>query len=292
MQSTGCWASVTSPSFTKGTRTRCDVGCRLEGRGLVLIARHLAGEGRGRPEGLVSLREEAVELLRDNGVIRAEAPRGDFAADRIRCLDHLLLANDFRVQLAQVQRIVPALAVQFLSPLSLRPREPSDDRPLVHERFRLDDDCGSWVQFTPDGVFSITHSGPVKALLFFLEVDMGTEALASPRRCGQDVRQKIVNYQAYFRLRRYKRYERIWGCRLRGFRLLFLAHSAARKVALCRLVREMPPSGFIWLTDRGSLLSQGVWAPIWAQGGRLDLPPQSILGSQAPGPAPCPADLG
>ncbi len=119
-------------------------------------------------------------------------------------------------------------------------------------------------------------------LLFFLEVDMGTETIASRRPGGGDVRQKIVVYQSCFRGGLYKRYEPILGARLRGFRVLVLAHTSSRLAALCRLVRETPPSDFVWLTDQERMFSQGIWAPIWARGGHIDSPPQSILGTEMP----------
>jgi len=140
-------------------------------------------------------------------------------------------------------------------------------------------------------VFALTHDQVPQALLFFLEVDRGTEALNSAKRPRQDVEQKVVNYQATYRLQRYGRLQQVLGHEFQGFRLLFLASDLGRAGALCRLVREMPPSSFIYVTDRGSLESKGVWADIWVQGGRLDVPRQSILGSKMPNPSPAPSDL-
>jgi hypothetical protein len=49
-------------------------------------------------------------------------------------------------------------------------------------------------KFMPDAVFAIADSEGGKACLFFLEVDCGTETIASPKRDVTDIRQKIVNY--------------------------------------------------------------------------------------------------
>ena len=117
-----------------------------------------------------------------------------------------------------------------------------------------------------------------KTLLFYLEADMGTETLASTSRDPKDIRQKILNYQTLFRSRLYKRYEAVFKSKLNGFRLLFLVNSEPRLISLCRLIREMPPSDFIWLTDQGKMFSRGLAAKIWARGGRNEDPPQSILG--------------
>ena len=119
-------------------------------------------------------------------------------------------------------------------------------------------------------------------LLFFLEVDMGTEPLARSASTGRDIRGKILNYQRCFRQSQYKRYEKVFGAALRGFRLLFLTHNESRLQSLCRQVQKMPPSDFVWLTDEARMTSQGVHATIWARGGQLDSPLQSILGNEMP----------
>jgi hypothetical protein len=260
----------------------------FEAEGLIQTTSRSYGDNRGRPEKLLSLSEEGVCLLKSEGILDPDIPNDLVTADRIRCLDHLLLTNLFRFQLNRIPTILPSMSPRFLSPSSPFLHRSSDDQPMIHERIAPDDGLADGIEFTPDGVLSIADPELEKVLLFFLEVDMGTETLASPRRCKQDVRQKVVNYQTYFRLHRYKRYESIWKCRLRGFRLLFLTYGAARMAVLGKLVEAMPPSGFIWLTDRGSLLSEGVWARIWAQGGRLGMPLQSILGSQLPASSPAP----
>jgi len=242
----------------------------------------------GRPEGIYTLTEEGTRLLEKEGALGDVASLSDKALEEIGDLGHLLLLNDFRVQLALVERIVPDLDVQFLSS---GPGVNADKESFIHERFRGRDGTNEWIEFTPDGVFSISHTPTGRALLFILEVDMGTETLVSRRRPKQDVRQKIVNYHAYFRCERCQRYGSILGSHFRGFRVLFVASTSARHGALCRLVRRMPPCDFIWLTDRDSMQSEGVWSTIWVRGGCSDQPPGSIVGGQIPSPCPSPADI-
>ena len=133
--------------------------------------------------------------------------------------------------------------------------------------------------FRPDAVFVITDSVAGKTCLFFLEVDRGTEMVASPKRDMIDIRQKIVNYQWYFQSSAYKQYEEIFKANLCGFRLLFLASTYGRLVGLCKLIQAMEPSNFIWLTECGRLFANGASAEIWARGGDLQARQQSILGS-------------
>ncbi len=249
------------------------------------------GRSRGRPEKLISLTEEGIDVLRANGILGPDVPTHRVIADGIRCLDHQLLVNWVQIQLSLVERIVPSLSERFLAATSPFLEYGPDDRPLIAEEACPNGAEESARGFVPDGVLSITDSDRAKTVLFFLEVDMGTETLASPRRNPHDLRQKIVNYQALFRSRRYKRYERVWDCSLRGFRLLFVSHTAERSAAICRLVRDMPPTDFVWVTDQEQLISDGVWAKIWARGDRVNAPFESILDSQVPDSPPKPSAL-
>jgi hypothetical protein len=157
-----------------------------------------------------------------------------------------------------------------------------NDQFFLQERIPVGSNREKSIEFIPDGVFSITNNEgeTKKTLLFFLEIDMGTETIASMDRNFKDVRQKIINYQALYHSGRYKRYERVFDAKLNGFRLLFLANTPVRLIALCHLAKAIPPSDFVWLTDQERMFSRGVSADIWARGGRHDEPLQSILGSK------------
>ena len=248
-------------------------------------------ERPGRPERLYSLMEDGSQLLRERGMLAASAALDDTTGRGVRHLRHLLAVNDFRVHLELVQRLVPDLAVQFLSPGPLRKGTKGSAWPIIHERFHVQDGGDRLVEFTPDGVFSVSHTPTDRALLFFLEVDMGTESLVSKRHPHHDVRRKVANYQTYFRLARYKRYEEMFGSGFRGFRLLIVAGAPGRCASLCGLVRNMPPSDFVWLTDLDSVRSEGIWSLTWARGGRVGRPLESILGRLMPNASLPPASL-
>jgi hypothetical protein len=253
--------------------------CDLEKAGLVEVIGHEHGRGRGRPENSLGLTKQGVDILKDKGLIDQTVPYDKVVADALFGADHQMQLNWFRIHVAQMERALPRLSVKFLAhnspylppgpdgPVSIADCSPVPGRGIQE------------VKFTPDAVFATFDSGGEKmCLLFFLEVDRGTETMASPRRDMTDIRQKIVNYQWYFRSLRYKRYENVFHCNLRGFRLLFLTNSPGRLTALCQLVQEMPPSDFVWLTECRRLFPDGVSAQIWARGGDLQGPGQSILG--------------
>jgi len=259
---------------------------KLEGAELTRTGTRGFGRAPGRPENQISLARPGVDLLRDADILAQDVPIERVIADNAHCHDHHLLTNWFRIHLVQMSRAVAGLAVRFLAPTSPFLAWPSGKWPLVSDRVIVDGNSGDAISFTPDGVFSIKAKEHQKTLLFFLEVDMGTETVASPRRHKGDVRQKIVNYQAYFQSEQYKRYQDVFGCELNGFRLLILTATNARLVRLCRLVREMPPSDFVWLSDRGGMFEHGTSAQIWARGGKDDTGPQSILGRKLARTAP------
>lgn len=264
----------------RGTRRRLAV---LEQAQIIRLTTLRSGHGRGRPKKLVSLSESGVEVLRSQGIVGSAVPAQRVTADKMRHVDHLLLTNSFRLHLSLVEELVPTLRTRFLSPTSPFLGYKPDGRPLIADRVPSSENSDKSVGFVPDGVFGITDVDQNRTVLFFLEVDMGSEAMVSQERNSRDVRQKILNYQAYFRSQRYKRYEQVWDCPLCGFRLLVLAVTADRLAALSRLARDMPPSDFVWLTDQSRLSADGVWGEIWVRGGHLDAPPESILDSRKPG---------
>jgi hypothetical protein len=96
------------------------------------------------------------------------------------------------------------------------------------------------ISVNPDATFSIADRDQSKTLLFFLEVDLGTETLASPKRELTDIRQKILNHGTCFDLQVHKRYEKLWSFGLNGFRLLVLTDTLVRLSTLSSLVQEMP----------------------------------------------------
>ncbi|MEN6425866.1 MAG: replication-relaxation family protein [Phycisphaerales bacterium] len=258
----------------------------LEKEGLIGSVRYELGRRRGRPERLLGLMEHGVSILKERGLIRKDVPYEKVAAAGVPCVDHQLSLNWFRIHLTQVERVLPRLSVRVLAHNSPFLPESPDGGLCITDHSPVPGSGTQGVKFTPDAVFVTCDSVVPKACLFFLEVDCGTETIASPKRDLTDIRQKVINYQWYFQSQRYKRYEDVFQCRLRGFRLLFLTNSLGRLTALCRLTQEIPPSNFVWLTECSRLFPEGVSAEIWAKGGDLQGRGQSILGSLC-----CPAPL-
>ena len=251
----------------------------LKKEGLVKVACNELGQNFGRPESLLALTEQGGEILKEKNLIAKDMPYEYVGPTSDRLIDHQLLLNWFRVHLGQIERILPQLSVRFLAYNSPLVPHGSDGRVITTDSSPIGRKTIREVRFTPDAVFTITNAVDSKTLLFFLEVDCGTETLSSPQRDMKDIRQKILNYQWYFQSLKYKRYEQIFktSC-LHGFRLLFLSKTVGRLAALCRLTQEMQPSIFIWLTEQGRMFSEGVSGKIWARGGNVQILQRSILG--------------
>jgi len=244
---------------------------------IAMKERGLRGE-RGRQENIIVLTQKGMELLRNNEILSEHATYITDKTTESIFVDHDLLVNWFFIHLLQIERDNPQLAAQYLTTSSHNLRSGNAENSLLLECFASDDTSENTHTMIPDGVFTISHKE--QTLLFFLEVDRGTETMASTKPGRGTIHQKIINYQAIFRTHHYKRYEKIFEVDLNGFRLLFLANAFSRMKKICDLVQEMPPSGFIWVTDQDKMFSHGVSAEIWVRGGRHHKSSESILGPE------------
>jgi len=243
----------------------------------VTIQMQTFGVGPGRPENIVLLTAKGLKFLKEKNVLSNHARYVTNKTKSSISVSHDLLVNWFFIHLIQIGREKPSLSTKHLTISSHRLKSGSSEKPLLMEPISNGQSAENYTMI-PDGVFIITDKESEKSLLFFLEVDMGTETLVNSKGKPTDVRQKIINYQTLFREAKYRRYEKIFKVKLNGFRLLFLSNTPARLKALCRLVREMSPTNFIWLAVQDQMFSNGLSAEIWARGGKDNEQLQSILG--------------
>lgn len=250
-------------------------------QGFLSQANKEIGQDFGRPKTLIELTEAGVDLLIDKGLLGPNISYEHITAANIHCPGHQMLMNWFRIYFKYAEKVIPAMRTRFLAHTSpFLPRNPSGRSIIADKAPALDNDSNPDIRFIPDAALSITDTTRDLTVLLFLEVDCGTETLASPKREMTDIRQKIINYQSYFLSERYKRYEKLWNCQLHGFHLLFLTNTTGRLRSLCRLVQQMGPQEtcFVYLTDQERLFNKGVTADIWAQAGNLTGPQESLFG--------------
>ena len=270
--------SQLAASFRKSKqvmRRRCRE-LKLQG---VITVNNEYGQSFGRPERLFTLTGMGVDLLRNKGLIGKDVPYENVGPVSNRILGHQLLMNWFRIHLNELEEVEQGVTLKYWAYNSPFVPRKADGSLITTDYSPIGNKTVHQVKFTPDTVFSLTNASQEIAMLFFLEVDCGTETLSSPQRDMSDIRQKILNYQWYFQSLRYKRYEGILQVPfLHGFRVLFLAKTVGRLTALCKLTQEMDPTEFIYLTEQGRLFTDGVFAKIWARGGNLQIAPRSIVG--------------
>ena len=243
--------------------------CRM---GLI-ASRNAYGNKKGRPDKVFYITQEGFKCLvkkSSNQKVKFEYIDGS----SVKYLGHQMLLNWFRVGLVKSERELEDIESKVLAY-------------GISDYVQVDTETGQTVQFVPDAVVVLKDTSRNKAVLFFLEVDCGTEAIASPKRGHEDLRQKIINYQTYFLSKRYKKYEKILRASFAGFRLLMLTNTEQRFAAICRLIREMSTDradsdiDFIWTSHQKPMFDRGVSGKIWAKGGNTMLPADSIFDSFA-----------
>jgi len=239
---------------------------QLHKAGLVEFLQRDFADSPGKPEGIMHTTEKAIKSLKESGLITGKESNLTPTVN-IRNINHQLLINWVRIHIMLIGSQQSRLKVNFLSPN------------LMQDIYRIDVlDSKLGTILIPDGIFSITDELKKKSLLFFLEVDMGTETLASQNQSKNDFKRKILEYQYVFGTARYKEFESHLEARFNGFRILVVADSKSRFDQLCRLVKSIKATGFIWLTDKDSLFANGISDKIWVKGGNSGLGLYSILG--------------
>ena len=260
---------------------------QLEKDGLVDLLLGRSTPRGGRPENVYGISREGLKVLQTQKAFLDSLTFDQVGGERLsRQAGHQLLLNWCRLHLVHLAKTFPRVEYDFLacnSPLAL---DADLGLPIVSDRVAMSED-DSPVRFTPDAAYMLTDTQQPKSVLFFLEVDMGTEPVASKGAGNRGIQEKILRYQQYFRSKTYKRYEKIWGPSLNGFRLLFMTNSPSRLNSLCSVVRASRPSDFVWVASDDRMFAQGISGDIWVRGGLPDQAPESILdGLSRPAPLP------
>lgn len=244
---------------------------------LISIQERVFGQGSGRKEYVIRISDSGLKILKDKNILSTHASYITNKTSSFTFVEHDLLVNWFFIHLLQIERINPRFKIFLLTTSSHKLTQGNSNYPLIMEQFNDDNKPGETYTMIPDGVFTITDRESKKTLLFFLEVDMGTETLTSPTQSPGDIQQKVNNYQTLFKHETYKRYNNVTNSKNNGFRLLFLTNTSNRMKSICQLVQSMPPSGFIWVTNQQRVFSNGVAAGIWARGGYYNKKSESIF---------------
>jgi hypothetical protein len=278
---------VTIRQLAAISRRSCQVIRRrlrtLEDRELIIKKPFGYGRNQGRPEEIVYLSHQGMNLLSESSL----NPTPSRSDTRTHLIGHDLLSNWFRIHWLHLEGVIPFLSFRFLLPSAHSP----DQKFLSRLHISSGTQSSNTNIIIPDGIFAIKHNENGKALLFFLEVDMDSEAMSGKKGNTNTIHHKILCYQELYRNKHYKRLDEAFGSKFNGFRLLFLASTDARVAALCRFAKTTQSSDFIWLTDQTRMFDHGLSANIWVRGGRYEDPRESILGPGLASESPITASI-
>lgn len=230
---------------------------------------------QGRPENIISINESGFKQLQEKELLKDKIFREKFNITKSLNDEHQLLVNWFRIHLQHLQIMSSNFQIEFIS--STTPFIPlnNDELPYISENISFEN---SNIILIPDGVFYIKSENQNKSLLFFLEVDMGTESLQSKGQRTNNIATKIQNYQTYFKSKKYLRYQKKWNTIFNGFRLLIITNTTKRKISISNFINSDNLNDFIWLADQSEMFEKGLGGRIWSRGGKLSIPQESILG--------------
>ncbi len=168
--------------------------------GLLVADRRYQRAPRGRPERMISVSAAGVDLLKDRGILDPRAPTERATRPADRHLRHLTMMNELRAQLSQIPRMHTELSVRFLSSTSPFLPTWAQGRPITFDRFRAPE--GRECSLIPDGVLALSHATLKKTLLFFVEIDTGSEPVTSPAGASRRAVAQVGYVPGVLRMRR------------------------------------------------------------------------------------------
>jgi len=242
----------------------------------VITFHNIKKEGRrGRTEYVSSISESGARIIRSEFEGQLHFSSDKIMFKNIHIAKHQLLVNWFRIHLNYLPIKLPDLTVEFISATTPFLPSKKNGLPIISEQVETK---LLKINFTPDGVFCLKNKKQNKSLLFFLEVDMGTESITTKSSKTNNISTKINNYKAYFQTEKYRRYQKKWNTLFNGFRLLFLTNSLERAKRICKQVGSDKSNNFIWVANKFELFEKGLGGKIWVRGCNLHTPKESIIG--------------
>jgi hypothetical protein len=252
----------------------------LFNKGFTSIRERVFAEKAGRKGNILIISEKGLKILQKEKVLSDHALYVTDKSIGSLSIEHELLVNWVLISVNEIQEVKDQFKVLFLTTSSHVLKSGSPERPFISEKFFKIASPDQNFMLLPDGVFMISDKNTGKTLLFFLEVDMGTETIVSPSNQSGDLFYKITKYKNLFEHQNFDKYNKFFNYEIKGFRLLFVTSTKSRMLSVSNFVQEIQPSDFIWVTSKSDVLSKGIAAKIWARGGILNKNPESILGEK------------
>lgn len=222
-----------------------------------LISRaSLQSQGKkGRPETIILPTEKGLETI---GCPPCTSPTKNQT-------NHQLATNWVRIQTHHLHQIIPTMHIQTCAANSLLKQ---------NAKLWLDGTGENYRRLIPDAIMCLGHD--TRKILFFVEMDMGTESEQSSSGHTNNLEHKVTTYAAALSGKTYSHLNKEFDAKFNGFRTLIVAHSQPRLDQINRYLKGYSTTGFVWTTSLAKILSDGIGGDIWSSGGRE--PDQTILG--------------
>lgn len=237
--------------------------------------------GQKKPEKSYGLGRTGFRLLQEMGILDGSLTFERVGGQRIlREIGHQMILNWTRIHLVHLTNLKPHLHVSLHSANSgigfdgfSKPAGPvcclgsAGKEPVK--------------RFLPDAAIIIRDTAQRRSVLFFLEVDRGTEPLSSSDQDRRAIMQKVDAYQDYFTSGEFRQYESLAEASLGGFQVLFVTETQQRMKSIAGMIRMLEHPDFILGTWIDCIFTAGVSGNIWIPGGKIEASPCSILRTQS-----------
>jgi len=224
--------------------------------------------GQGSADYVYCLTQQGGELLVTLGDLPLEEMRWPQRNSRPKnsfLMEHHLGINDFWIAMESSCKTSGLSLPAFVPEYYGKGTESGGIRRVIADSAPDPEAPGTNLWFTPDAMFILERSE--KRSLFFLEVDRGTEKIASRQYAA--FADKIRAYLSYHRSKGFRR----WGEQFKGFRVLVVTDSNARKANLIASAAQLGAAKLIWFTTSHQVNGQLAVGAVWqVPGSAVELP--------------------
>lgn len=231
-------------------------------------------------EAIFGLKSKGLDLLSSvEGVERSDLKWQESAGTPkdYYFMKHFLAINDFRITLRESCKLHDIELLGFIPEYYGERNEKGIGEKYIKDMIQDKSPKREQVSHTPDGVFALKKGD--KQLLFFLEIDRGTEVIGDP---NVGVLKSLRFYIGYLMENKYQRFTKDFGGRdFKGFRVLFVTTTQARLQNIrtaCNSL-DVPPKAkqFIWLAPTERITDQTLLQSIWVSADTADQTTYAIV---------------
>lgn len=215
----------------------------------------------GRGESVFYLKKKGLEQISSlintplQNLASVEPPKS------LLFIEHLLSINDFRIYL-KLACENSRYSFSFIPEYRNIQGKGKRLTKYIKDTTEDPDNSDKQISFIPDAVFNLADSKSKKKLLFFLEVDRGTETIESPINSSNFLN-KIKTYCSYFDNKGYQRYDNDFNYEFNGFRVLTVTTSELRMNNLKKACLKYGDVSIFWFTTFEKLSSDTILEKIW-----------------------------